>query len=379
MPEEALQAAFEIKTACDEISRRLLRWHWEHKPGAHSLGALLDHVAQRQQESPDYYDRMPDLSGKNSWQQLDTTICMRVLLDPEKDAAKPLDLLGNTRHPGAARRACNAVRTARNEAAHATDHTDAAQAAILFNEAVESLEDGYVGTAFRENELARYYRDAENYLARCGAKEPIVSSRAPEEKTAAHEPARQSTKQGQNRSTQSRKTAGSRSSGSRSTTARSSSAKSRSTAGRKKKQRRTGNKTVFIVLLVVLLLGLAALLTLISFALINNTIRLAIYSKRFLIHTMKLVGASWGFIRKPFLVRNIWIGVLAAVMADAALIGMAYALVRYEPELIEIITPMTMLLVMSSVFVFGVIITFMCAYISINKYLRMKAGALYYI
>ncbi len=62
---------------------------------------------------------------------------------------------------------------------------------------------------------------------------------------------------------------------------------------------------------------------------------------------MKLVGASWGFIRKPFLVRNIWIGVLAAVMADAALIGMAYALVRYEPELIEIITPMTMLLVMA--------------------------------
>ena len=52
-----------------------------------------------------------------------------------------------------------------------------------------------------------------------------------------------------------------------------------------------------------LLLGLAALLTLISFALINNTIRLTIYSKRFLIHTMKLVGASWGFIRKPFLVR----------------------------------------------------------------------------
>lgn len=182
MPEEALQAAFEIKTACDEISRRLLRWHWEHKPGAHSLGALLDHVAQRQQESPDYYDRMPDLSGKNSWQQLDTTICMRVLLDPEKDAAKPLDLLGNTSNPGAARRACNAVRTARNEAAHATDHTDAAQAAILFNEAVESMEDGYVGTAFRENELARYYRDAENYLARCGAKEPIASSRAPEEK-----------------------------------------------------------------------------------------------------------------------------------------------------------------------------------------------------
>ncbi|MBQ8603027.1 MAG: permease-like cell division protein FtsX [Bacteroides sp.] len=127
------------------------------------------------------------------------------------------------------------------------------------------------------------------------------------------------------------------------------------------------------------LLGLAALLTLISFALINNTIRLAIYSKRFLIHTMKLVGASWGFIRKPFLVRNLWIGILAAVLADAVLMGMAYMLVKYEPELIDIVTPQTMLWVLLSVFVFGVAITWMCAYISINKYLRMKASTLYYI
>ena len=127
------------------------------------------------------------------------------------------------------------------------------------------------------------------------------------------------------------------------------------------------------------LLGLAALLTLISFALINNTIRLAIYSKRFTIHTMKLVRASWGFIRRPFLIRNLWIGVLAAILADAALMAMAYMLVKYEPQLIDIITPNTLLIVMTSVFVFGVIITSMCAYISINKYLRMKASALYYI
>jgi cell division transport system permease protein len=127
------------------------------------------------------------------------------------------------------------------------------------------------------------------------------------------------------------------------------------------------------------LMGLAALLTLISFALINNTIRLAVYSKRFLIHTMKLVGASWGFIRRPFLVRNMWVGVLAALMADALLMGMAYMLVKYEPQLVEIITPATLLVVMGSVFVFGVVITCMCAYISINKYLRMKASALYYI
>ena len=127
------------------------------------------------------------------------------------------------------------------------------------------------------------------------------------------------------------------------------------------------------------LLGLAALLTLISFALINNTIRLAIYSKRFLIHTMKLVGASWGFIRRPFLIRNMWIGILSGLMADTILIIMAYMLVKYEPQLIDIITPGAMLIVMGTVFVFGLIITCMCAYISINKYLRMKASALYYI
>lgn len=127
------------------------------------------------------------------------------------------------------------------------------------------------------------------------------------------------------------------------------------------------------------LVGLAALLTFISFALINNTIRLAVYSKRFLIHTMKLVGASWSFIRRPFLARNLWVGVLAAMMADAVLLGLAYMLVKYEPQLIEIITPSTLLLVLASVFVFGVIITWMCAYISINKYLRMKAGELYYV
>ena len=167
MVDETLQAAFEIKTACDEISRKLLRWHWEQKPGAHSLDALLKHLAQRQKESPDYYDRMPDLSGKTSWQQLDTTLCMRVLLDP-----------GNTRHPGAARRACNAVRTARNEAAHAADRTDGTQAAILFNEAIESLEEGYAGTAFKTSELEQYYRMAEDFLSRCGAKKPLASAKA---------------------------------------------------------------------------------------------------------------------------------------------------------------------------------------------------------
>ena len=126
-----------------------------------------------------------------------------------------------------------------------------------------------------------------------------------------------------------------------------------------------------------MLLGLAVILTFISFALINNTIRLTIYSKRFLIHTMKLVGASWSFIRRPFLRRNFWIGVLSAVIADAVLWGAAYWLVSYEPEPIRVITPDVMLLVSVSVLIFGVLITWLCALLSINKYLKMKAGTLY--
>ena len=243
MQDEALQAAFEIKAACDEISRRLLRWHWEQKPGSHSLDALLRHIAQRQKESPDYYDRMPDLSGKNSWQQLDTTLCMRVLLDPEKDAARPLDLLGNTARPAAARRACNAVRTARNAAAHAADVQDAAQTALLFNEAVESLEEGYAGTAFRETELAQYYREAEQFLERCGAQEPSAGrSRAPEAKAAARTAKPRTAKSG---------------SASRSGSRADPGARSRSTArGRQQKKRAAKDRTILAVLLVVLVLGL---------------------------------------------------------------------------------------------------------------------------
>ena len=257
MPEEALQAAFEIKTACDEISRRLLRWHWEHKPGAHSLGALLDHIAQRQQESPDYYDRMPDLSGKNSWQQLDTTICMRVLLDPEKDAAKPLDLLGNTSDPGAARRACNAVRTARNEAAHATDHTDAAQAAILFNEAIEALEEGYAGTAFKENELAQYYREAEDYLNRCSEGKPLKARQSSPQNTQQGKAAARTKPRNPQTVRSTKSTAGRQNTSARS---RSTGTKqSRGTASRSKKQQTGGESRVALgIILAALVLGLIA-------------------------------------------------------------------------------------------------------------------------
>ena len=127
------------------------------------------------------------------------------------------------------------------------------------------------------------------------------------------------------------------------------------------------------------LLGLAVLLALVSFALINNTVRLSIYSGRFVIRTMKLVGASWGFIRGPFLRKNVWSGILAAIVADSVLMGTAYWAVTYEQELLQVITPEVMLIVCASVLVFGIVITWLCAYFSMNKYLRMKANSLYYI
>lgn len=123
----------------------------------------------------------------------------------------------------------------------------------------------------------------------------------------------------------------------------------------------------------------AGLLMLISFSLINNTIRLTIHSERFLIHTMKLVGAGPGFIRRPFLLRNMWVGLIAGVIADTAIIAVARALVKFDPGLTDIITPEMLLRIMAIIPLTGITITMMSAWISTNKYLRMKAAELYRI
>lgn len=127
------------------------------------------------------------------------------------------------------------------------------------------------------------------------------------------------------------------------------------------------------------LLALALALSLISFALINNTIKLTIYSQRFLLHTMKLVGASWGFIRRPFLLRNFAIGVTSGILACGIIGGGIYLLLRYEPQMGYLFTLPTLSIVGTSVMLFGILIALMCAFISINRFLKMKAGDLYYI
>ena len=127
------------------------------------------------------------------------------------------------------------------------------------------------------------------------------------------------------------------------------------------------------------LLALAVLLTFVSFSLINNTVRLSVYSRRFIIHTMKLVGASWGFIRKPFMKQALFVGVIAALIALAVLGGCVYALYYYEPNIISIITWRELTITAVAVLLFGIIITAACSYISVNKFLRMSAGELYKI
>ena len=129
----------------------------------------------------------------------------------------------------------------------------------------------------------------------------------------------------------------------------------------------------------VLLLALALALSLISFALINNTIKLTIYSQRFLLHTMKLVGASWGFIRRPFLVRNLGSGIASGLLANGMIGGGIYLLLRHEPQMSHLFTMPVLAIVGGSVMLFGMLITLWCAFVSINRFLRMKAGDLYYI
>lgn len=127
------------------------------------------------------------------------------------------------------------------------------------------------------------------------------------------------------------------------------------------------------------LLVLAVLLTFVSFSLINNTVRLGMYARRFTIHTMKLVGASWGFIRGPFVRNAMGLGLIAAVVADGVLAGGVYALYMYEPDVLVVLTWEVLAITGGSVLLFGILITLFCSWLSVNRFLRMKAGDLYKI
>ncbi len=133
-------------------------------------------------------------------------------------------------------------------------------------------------------------------------------------------------------------------------------------------------RKISIVLIVFL-----AMLTIISWSLIGNLVRLSIYSKRFLMHTMKLVGATWGFIRKPFLRHNLKIGFLSSLLSNAILAGGLYLLWQEEPAIATIMPPEHIAIVAAATTLFGITICTLCAYLSVNKFLRMGSNDLYFI
>jgi len=128
----------------------------------------------------------------------------------------------------------------------------------------------------------------------------------------------------------------------------------------------------------IVILAFSALLMLIALALINNTIRLSIYSKRFIIKTMQLVGATQGFIRRPFVLNGIKHGVYGAVIAILMLIGVLYIAQRQMPELQELQDQNMLATLFGIVIVLGIIISWISTSLAVRKYLRLKSDDLYY-
>ncbi|MDD3569313.1 MAG: permease-like cell division protein FtsX [Bacteroidales bacterium] len=127
-----------------------------------------------------------------------------------------------------------------------------------------------------------------------------------------------------------------------------------------------------------IILLFSGLMLFVAIVLINNTIRLSVYSKRFLINTMKLVGATWAFIRKPFLVKGMLHGFYASLLSLAMLAGVIYLVQHEFYEVINfgqtgLLTAIAGLTILS-----GVVINLVSTSLAVGKYLRLKADELYY-
>ncbi len=126
------------------------------------------------------------------------------------------------------------------------------------------------------------------------------------------------------------------------------------------------------------ILVFCGLLSFIALALINNNIRLAVYSKRFIINTMKLVGATQGFIRRPFVIQGIVRGLIGALIANLLLLGIVYLVSSNVPELYRLQDMNITLTLLAIVVLLGVIISGLSTTFAVRKYLRLSADELYY-
>lgn len=120
------------------------------------------------------------------------------------------------------------------------------------------------------------------------------------------------------------------------------------------------------------------LLLFISFVLINNTVRLNVYARRFTVHTMKLVGATRSFIRGPFLVQSVFQGLFSAFIAIIALLGILFVIRREFLQLFAIFRLELLLAVMGIVLVAGVLICFISTWLVVDKLVSLKKDELYY-
>jgi len=125
-------------------------------------------------------------------------------------------------------------------------------------------------------------------------------------------------------------------------------------------------------------LVLSILLLLISFSLINNTIRLSVYAKRFTIYTMQLVGASRGFIRSPFILKAILQGGISALFASALLLILISWLQQQFTGIVYFKDPVFMIFLIAGIFLVGVLITSLSTFFAVNRQLNAKLDKLYY-
>ena len=125
------------------------------------------------------------------------------------------------------------------------------------------------------------------------------------------------------------------------------------------------------------LISFTLLLFLIALTLINNTIRLSVYSKRFLIHTMQLVGATRRFIRRPFVMRSAWQGLISAMISIALLLSLIYFAQQQVEGIIEFVDADLLLLLFGSLIITGIIICSISSFFAVNKYLKNNIDALY--
>jgi cell division transport system permease protein len=122
----------------------------------------------------------------------------------------------------------------------------------------------------------------------------------------------------------------------------------------------------------------SGLLLVVAIALINNTIRLSIYAKRFLIRTMYLVGATQGFIRKPFILKGIRQGIIAGLLAGFLLAGFLVLSTRYIPDLLQLQDPNLLAILFGGIVALGILISGLSAALSVSRYLRLKTDDLYF-